>query len=104
MTPSTNNHGPDPHASKEEQEHSAAIQGRVLCYVCEADVTPDDGKKDTAGAKDNNSNDKKSKKKKDKDKDKNGVQPGLVEVSSEGTGFAGKGGNVATKIGVAFQC
>ncbi|TQB70768.1 hypothetical protein MPDQ_008115 [Monascus purpureus] len=106
MTPSPDHQQPDPHASKEEQERSAAMQGRMLCYVCETDITPDDWKKDTTGATDGNGlgNDKKSKRKRDKDKDKNGVKPGLVEVSSEGTGFAGKGGNVATKVGVAFQC
>lgn len=105
MTPSLDHQQPDPHASKEEQERSAAMQGRMLCYVCETDITPDDWK-DTTGATDGNGNgnDKKSKRKRDKDKDKNGVKPGLVEVSSEGTGFAGKGGNVATKVGVAFQC
>ncbi|OJJ67380.1 hypothetical protein ASPBRDRAFT_135848 [Aspergillus brasiliensis CBS 101740] len=91
MTP----HGaPDPHASKEEQEQTAALHGRVLCYVCETDVTPStDSNKDSGSAS--------GKKKK---KDKEGIRPGLVEVSSEGTGFAGRGGNVATKSGVAFQC
>ncbi|OJJ31037.1 hypothetical protein ASPWEDRAFT_118402 [Aspergillus wentii DTO 134E9] len=91
MTP---HDAPDPHASKEEQEHTAALHGRILCYVCETDVTPRNPK---AEIKENG---KKSKK---KDKE-NGIQPGLVEVSSEGTGFAGRGGNVATKTGVAFQC
>lgn len=82
----------DPHASKEEQ----AQQGLVLCYVCETDLTARDEKSadaDAAGSK-----------KKSKKKDKDAIRPGLVEVSSEGTGFAGGGGNVATKTGVAFQC
>lgn len=78
---------PDPHASKEEQEQTAALHGKILCYVCEADLTPDDPRKKS--------------KKKDKE---SGIRPGLVEVCSEGTGFAGKGGNVAKKSGVAFQC
>ncbi|GLA58744.1 hypothetical protein AtubIFM54640_008846 [Aspergillus tubingensis] len=90
MTP---HDAPDPHASKEEQEQTAALHGRILCYVCETDVTPsNDSHKDSASS---------GKKKK---KDKEGIKPGLVEVSSEGTGFAGRGGNVATKSGVAFQC
>jgi nitric oxide synthase-interacting protein len=83
---------PDPHASKEEQAKTAALHGLVLCYVCETDITPNGDA--TAGSK------KKSKKKEKKD----AIQPGLVEISSEGTGFAGGGGNVATKTGVAFQC
>lgn len=89
MTP---HDAPDPHATKEEQEQTAALHGRILCYVCETDVTPDSKTRDDSGA---------GKKKK---KDKEGIRPGLVEVSSEGTGFAGRGGNVATKKGVAFQC
>ncbi|PWY70495.1 hypothetical protein BO70DRAFT_365436 [Aspergillus heteromorphus CBS 117.55] len=88
MTP---HDAPDPHASKEEQELTAALHGRILCYVCETDVTP------TASGEGKDSGKKKK-------KDKEGIRPGLVEVSSEGTGFAGRGGNVATKTGVAFQC
>ncbi|KAL6239659.1 hypothetical protein BDW75DRAFT_101035 [Aspergillus navahoensis] len=85
---------PDPHATREEQERTAELHGRVLCYVCETDLTPRDPARDEkAGA-----GEKKRKKKKE------GIQPGLVEISSEGTGFAGRGGNVATKAGVAFQC
>ena len=89
---------PDPHASKEEQEETAALHGRILCYVCEADVTPSGpaSKDETAEG-----HGKKKSKKKDKE---NGIRPGLVEVCSEGTGFAGRGGNVATRTGVAFQC
>ncbi|BCS20057.1 putative RING finger domain protein [Aspergillus puulaauensis] len=91
MTP---HDAPDPHASKEEQEQTAELHGRVLCYVCETDLTPRDPARD----------DKAGEKKKKKKKEKEGIQPGLVEISSEGTGFAGRGGNVGTKTGVAFQC
>lgn len=84
---------PDPHASKEEQAKTAALHGLVLCYVCETDITPNGSNGDAASAK-----------KKSKKKEKEVVQPGLVAISSEGTGFAGGGGNVATKAGVAFQC
>ncbi|KAL4919535.1 hypothetical protein BDW62DRAFT_216945 [Aspergillus aurantiobrunneus] len=91
MTP---HDAPDPHATKEEQEKTAELHGLVLCYVCETSLTSrDPTREDTAGEK-----------KKKKKKDKEGIQPGLVELSSEGTGFAGRGGNVATKKGVAFQC
>lgn len=85
---------PDPHASKEEQEKSAELHGQVLCYVCDTDLTPREEKAEADGGK------KKSKKKAKGD----AVRPGLVAISSEGTGFAGGGGNVATKKGVAFQC
>ena len=81
---------PDPHASKEEQD----AHSRILCYVCETDLTENAGQE--KGEKEG--------KKKSKKKDKEGIKPGLVEISSEGTGFAGGGGNVATKSGVAFQC
>lgn len=90
---------PDPHASKEEQDRTKALHGRILCYVCEADITPQPPGSEHAGETDNNGTKKKSKK-----KDKDAIRPGLVEISSEGTGFAGGGGNVATKSGVAFQC
>ncbi|KAL3431202.1 hypothetical protein BDV09DRAFT_153438 [Aspergillus tetrazonus] len=93
MTP---HDAPDPHATKEEQEKTAELHGRVLCYVCETDLTPRDPARDEKAAA--------GEKKKKKKKDKEGIQPGLVELSSEGTGFAGRGGNVATKAGVAFQC
>jgi nitric oxide synthase-interacting protein len=70
-------HDPDSKAKKHDQ---------VLCYVCEADVTerkPKPGKEH--GGKDK-------------------VRPGLVEISCEGTGFAGGGTNMAKREGVAFQC
>lgn len=83
---------PDPHASKEEQAKTAALHGLVLCYVCETDITP------------KSNGDVNGTKKKSKKREKDAIQAGLVEISSEGTGFAGGGGNVATKTGVAFQC
>jgi nitric oxide synthase-interacting protein len=95
MTPHEH-HTPDPHASKEDQEAAAALHGQVLCYVCETDLTARPPSK-----KDDGSGNKKSKK---KDKEKDAIHPGLVEVSSEGTGFAGKGGNMGKKSGIAFQC
>lgn len=87
---------PDPHASKEEQSKAAELHGRIICYVCETDLTPRDCSPEKTGA---DGGKKKSKKAKDE-----ALRPGLVAISSEGTGFAGGGGNVATKKGVAFQC
>ncbi|KAL5337717.1 hypothetical protein BJX70DRAFT_225472 [Aspergillus crustosus] len=86
---------PDPHATKEEQEEAAELHGLILCYVCETDLT---GR--LASREDKDGGEKKKKKKKDKE----GIQSGLVDISSEGTGFAGRGGSVASKAGVAFQC
>ena len=64
----------------------------VLCYVCNEDVTP--GRKV-----------KRKKKKPDsEEKEKESIELGLVELSSEGTGFAGGGKNMVKKEGVAFQC
>ncbi|KAL2369122.1 RING finger domain-containing protein, variant [Blastomyces gilchristii SLH14081] len=84
MTPHEN---PDPHATdaKDKETH-----GRILCYVCETDVTERKRSKEP----------KEGKKNKDKDK----VRPGLVTINSEGTGFAGGGENMAKKAGTAFQC
>lgn len=64
----------------------------IHCYVCDADLSsvPDLKKKE-----------KESKKiKKDNEK---GPKPGLVEIRSEGTGFAGGGKNMVKREGVAFQ-
>jgi nitric oxide synthase-interacting protein len=66
----------DTHAAEEEQ-------GKVLCFVCEADLT-----------------ERKVKEKEGKEK----IRPGLVEINCEGTGFASAGGNKVTKEGVNFKC
>lgn len=73
---------PDPHAPHEENHTS--------CYVCDADLSgqaPVHRDKETG-----------------KGAAKDGPKPGLVEINSEGTGFAGGGKNMAKRQGVAFQC
>ncbi|KAF2434578.1 hypothetical protein EJ08DRAFT_646523 [Tothia fuscella] len=79
---------PDPHHP--EVEHDV-----LRCYVCEADLTGEEAGITTK---------KGGKEKKKSKKDKEGLKPGLVELRSEGTGFAGGGGNVVKKEGVVFQC
>ena len=86
----------DPHSHHDSNKPHSGI---ISCYVCEmklssiptetAKIAVDN--KGTKGAKD-------SKKPKDK------LKPGLVEIKSEGTGFAGGGKNVVKKEGLAFQC
>ncbi|KKY21442.1 putative ring finger domain-containing protein [Phaeomoniella chlamydospora] len=85
--------GPDPHAKIIEVSDSDV--GRILCYVCETDVT--ELYADATGDKEGR------KARKDKG-EKEKVKPGLVEINTEGTGFAAGGNNMAKKEGVAFQC
>jgi len=68
------------------EEHDETVR----CYVCQEDVTA--GKK-TKRKKDAESGEKDAK-----------VERGMVELSSEGTGFAGGGTNMVKRDGVAFQC
>jgi nitric oxide synthase-interacting protein len=79
---------PDPHATGTPE---AERHGRMLCYVCETDITE-------------RRSEKSEKKHKEKDKEKEKIRPGLVAISCEGTGFAGGGNNMAKKSGTAFQC
>ncbi|KAF3938240.1 hypothetical protein ABW19_dt0205041 [Dactylella cylindrospora] len=76
-------HSDDPHASFNGKEE------KIQCSVCEADLSEPSG-----GGK-----------KKDKEKEKDAIKPGLVQISSDGTGFTAGGGKVvAQKEMVAFQC
>ncbi len=76
----------------EKSAHDVDVDETVRCFVCAEDVTQGRSvkrKKDGVDGK----------------KEKEGkVERGLVELSSEGTGFAGGGGNMVKKEGVAFQC
>lgn len=76
---------PDPHASPKKQ----AEKSRVRCYVCETDLS---------GYKHRDKADKVN------PQIEKGPKPGLVELRSEGTGFAGGGNNMVQRKDVAFQC
>lgn len=74
---------PDPHANSK-------LETSVTCYVCEADLS---GK--VASIIGNEAS---------KGTSKEIFKSGLVQLNSEGTGFAGGGKNMAKRDGVAFQC
>jgi nitric oxide synthase-interacting protein len=76
----------------DKSAHDEVHDETVRCYVCQEDVTPG----------------RRSKKRKAAEGEEKGkeakVDRGLVELSSEGTGFAGGGKNMVKRQGVAFQC
>jgi len=82
---------PDPHAVDGESEDMS----QVRCYVCEEDLTATSTAKKKKPGKDGKAAGK---------EDKDSPKPGLVEISADGTGFAGGGKNMAKREGVAFQC
>ncbi|QDS75002.1 hypothetical protein FKW77_005602 [Venturia effusa] len=88
---------PDPH--NPELEHSV-----LRCFVCEIDLTGKEQEATSTAAEGGRIGKDKKKKKGTKDKDGGGVKPGLVNLKSEGTGFASGGDNMVKKKGVVFQC
>lgn len=76
---------PDPHASPTKEQGGE----RIVCFVCSTDIS----------GKSNKAQDSKDERKSHKT-----TESGLVELKSEGTGFAHGGINMAQKQGVAFQC
>lgn len=67
--------------------HGEGVEA-VVCFVCGVEVGGADGKRKGRDG--------------EKGKKKGGGE--LLEIVCEGTGFAGGGGNVVTREGVAFQC
>ncbi|KAI5362484.1 Putative nitric oxide synthase-interacting protein [Septoria linicola] len=74
----------------EKSSHDRDHDDSTRCYVCQEDVTQ--GRK-TKRKKDAETGEKESK-----------IERGLVELASDGTGFAGGGKSEVKKHGVAFQC
>jgi len=69
--------------SKPNAHDPGTEHGVLRCYVCELDLTGKEGKKD---------------------KERGKPKPGVVEIRSDGTGFARSGKNMVQKKGTAFQC
>lgn len=88
---------PDPH--NPEVDHSV-----LRCFVCEIDLTGEEQEAPPVTVEGGGEKEKKRKKKSKKDKDSGGLKPGLVDLKSEGTGFASGGNNLVKKTGVVFQC
>lgn len=79
----------------EKSAHDEVHDPTVRCYVCQEDVT--NGRK-VKGEKEGKDV------KKEKKKNKSKAERGLVEISCEGTGFAGGGKAEVKKSGVVYQC
>ncbi len=79
-------------ASPERTAHDTNYDDTRRCYVCQEDITPGRRVKPKRG----DVEDGKEKESK--------AERGLVELSTEGTGFAGGGKNMVKKSGLAFQC
>ena len=94
MTPSV----ADPHATAVGTAPAAAA-GKVLCYICETDVTPEVPREESEQIEESG-----KKKKKRRKEEGDAPKRGLVELRSEGTGFAGGGKSVVDREGVVFQC
>ncbi|KAL2421556.1 hypothetical protein ABEF95_005486 [Exophiala dermatitidis] len=94
---------------KEKQQQQQEQRSRIACFVCEADLSGSSTKNnkiDTSEAPENSGASKDDKADRNqKEGKRRQKRPGrLVEISCEGTGFAGGGTNVAKREGVAFQC
>lgn len=89
----------DPYADPSSPSDINTNDEKALCYVCETDLTPF-----ASGRKGKEGKDEKGKEGADGKDGKEKGGKGVVELRTEGTGFAGGGKNIAKREGVAFQC
>ncbi len=85
--------------SKLEEHDTDPKLHNMRCYVCDTDL---DDNSSGSSLKNDKIITKSSGKSQKKEKSK--LKPGVIEIKTEGTGFAGGGKNVVKKAGVAFQC
>ncbi|KAL9599265.1 MAG: hypothetical protein Q9219_003967 [cf. Caloplaca sp. 3 TL-2023] len=81
---------PDPHRASNHDEEEEEDGSVVRCYVCSTNLSPTPAKRKKSGP--------------ESEKEKSAPKRGIVEIRSDGTGFAGGGENMARKEGIAFHC
>lgn len=90
-------------SSSSGEESASKQRQEIRCYVCEADLSGAVGGVGETDKKDSMEHGR-DKKAKSKSRASRASAGRLLEISCEGTGFAGGGANMAKRDGVAFQC
>lgn len=85
--------------SKPDEHDTDPELHNMRCYVCETDLG-----NNSSGPSQKNGKGVSHVPRKGEKKEKSKLKPGVIEIKTEGTGFAGGGKNVVKKDGVAFQC
>ena len=77
-------------STKHSDSRSQDQEARIACYICETELVIQAHGKRVMGDTHRQA--------------KEWLTPRLVEIKSEGTGFASGGTNLASKEGIVFQC